>query len=52
MRVGDRLRLKSIDRDEYEAIAQAVREGTYRYEIEESTLTVDVGVQVMSGGSP
>ena len=52
LRVGDRLRLKSIDRDEYEAIAQAVREGTYRYEIEESTLTVDVGVQVMSGGSP
>ena len=52
LRVGDRLRLKSIDRDEYEAIAQAVREGTYRYEIEESTLTVDVGVQVMSGDSP
>jgi KipI family sensor histidine kinase inhibitor len=52
LRVGDRLRLKSIDRAEYDAIAQAVREGTYRYEIEESRLTVDAGTEVMSGGSP
>ena len=42
LRVGDRLRLKSIDRDEYDAIAQSVRERTYIYQIEESMLTVDL----------
>jgi allophanate hydrolase subunit 1 len=52
LRVGDRLRLKSIDRDEYDAIAQAVREGTYRYEIAESRLTVDVDAQVARSGPP
>ena len=52
LRVGDRLRLRSIERDEYDAIVQSVREGTYRYEIEESRLTVDVGAQVANGGSP
>jgi urea carboxylase len=51
LRVGDRLRLKSIAQEEYDAIAQAVREGTYRYEIEESTLTVDLGAQALSRGS-
>jgi KipI family sensor histidine kinase inhibitor len=49
LRVGDRLRLKSIDRDEYDVIIQSVREGTYRYEIEESSLTVDAGAEVGSG---
>jgi urea carboxylase len=52
LRVGDRLRLKSIDRDEYDAIAQAVREGTYRYEIQDSQLTINAGAEVTSGGSP
>ena len=42
LRVGDRLRLRSIDRDQYDTIAQSVREGTYAYQIEESTLTVDL----------
>jgi KipI family sensor histidine kinase inhibitor len=50
LRVGDRLRLKSIDRDEYDAIAQSVREGGYRYQIEESELNVDLGAKVVSGG--
>lgn len=51
LRVGDRLRLKSIDREEYDRIAQSVREGSYRYQIEESTLTVDLGAQVLTGGT-
>ncbi len=49
LRVGDRLRLRSIDRDEYDAILQSVREGTYRYQIEESTLSLDAGATVRSG---
>jgi KipI family sensor histidine kinase inhibitor len=52
LRVGDRLRLKSIDRDEYDAITQAVREGTYRYEIEVSPLTFRGIAEVTSAGSP
>jgi KipI family sensor histidine kinase inhibitor len=52
LRVGDRLRLRSIDRDEYDTITQAVREGTYGYEIEESRLTVDVDAHVLSSGAP
>ena len=52
LRVGDRLRLRSIEHEEYDAIAQSVRDGAYRYEIEESRLTVDLGAQGMSGGSP
>lgn len=41
LRVGDRLRLKSIDRDEYDTAAQEVREGRYRFQIQESVLTVE-----------
>lgn len=41
LRVGDRLRLRAIDRAEYDDILQAVREGRYRFDISgESELTV------------
>ncbi len=49
LRVGDRLRLNSIERDEYDAILQSVREGTYRYQIDESTPSLDAGAKVRSG---
>lgn len=51
LRVGDQLRMKSIDRDEYESILQAVREGTYRYQVEPSVLTTDLGAGAVSGGA-
>lgn len=51
LRVGDRLRLRSVDRDEYDDIAQSVREGRYSYDIEESEMTVALGQKAMSGGA-
>jgi KipI family sensor histidine kinase inhibitor len=52
MRAGDRLRLRSVECDEYDDVAQSVREGRYRYDIDESEMTVDLGAKAMSGGSP
>jgi hypothetical protein len=52
LRAGDRLRLRSVERDEYDDVAQSVREGRYRYDIDESEMTVDLGAKAMSGGSP
>jgi urea carboxylase len=51
LRVGDRLRLNSIEREEYDHILQSVREGTYRFQIEEATLTVDLGSEMVRGGA-
>ncbi len=52
LRAGDRLRLRSVKREEYDDVAQAVREGRYRYDIEESVMTVAVGEEAMGGGAP
>jgi KipI family sensor histidine kinase inhibitor len=52
LRAGDRLRLRSVERDEYDDVAQSVREGRYLYDIDESEMTVDLGTKAMSGGSP
>jgi KipI family sensor histidine kinase inhibitor len=52
LRAGDRLRLRSVGRDEYDVIAQSVREGRYAYEIAESVLTVALSEAVTAGGTP
>ncbi len=51
LRAGDRLRLRSVDRDEYDQIAHSVREGRYKFEIDESELTVALGDEVATGGT-
>ena len=51
LRAGDRLRMRSVERDEYDDIAQSVREGRYRYDIEESVMTVSLGQKAVGGGS-
>jgi hypothetical protein len=52
LRAGDRLRLRSVERDEYDDIAQSVREGRYRYDIDESVMTVALADKATTGGSP
>lgn len=51
LRAGDRLRMRSVERDEYDDIAQSVREGRYRYDIEESVMTVSLAEKAVGGGS-
>lgn len=52
LRAGDRLRMRSVERDEYDDIAQSVREGRYRYDIEESVMTASLAEKAARGGSP
>jgi protein involved in polysaccharide export with SLBB domain len=51
LRVGDRLRLRSIERPEYNEIAQSVREGRYSFDIVESQLTVALRNEVAIHGT-
>ncbi len=52
LRVGDRLRLRAIERTEYDDILQSVREGRYRFDIqEEDDLRLGAGADGRCNGS-